>query len=266
MINNLHFHKYHGAGNDFIMIDNRADNIALTAGEVEALCNRHTGIGADGLLLLGDSLEYDFTMTYFNSDGSPATMCGNGARCIVMFAHHLAIGESSKLFIAADGVHKAEVNVLDQNGGSVQLQMVPIAKIEEIEEGLFLLNSGVEHLVCFVDNIEAIDVANEGAALRYDSRFSALGGANVNFVSLEGESLAVRTYEKGVEAETLACGTGAVASAVAAHYSGLISEQSVSVVALGGELIVNFNSNYSDVSLVGSATKVFSGVIASLNL
>lgn len=213
------FYKCHGAGNDFLVADNRGGDYVLSADDVRRLCDRHTGFGADGLMLLENSSEYDFRMVYYNPDGSTGMMCGNGGRCIVAFA--ALSGIDSFTFEAADGVHEARIISREGPRFVVRLKMKDVSEIRRVGDEGWFLDTGTRHFVRFVEDVEAVDIASEGPRYRYDARF-APEGTNVNFVSPKDGILKVRTFEKGVEAETLACGTGIVASAVAAVREGLV--------------------------------------------
>jgi diaminopimelate epimerase len=253
------FFKYQGAGNDFVIIDNRdkrfdASNEVL----IESLCHRRFGIGADGLILLENAEGYDFRMIYFNSDGREASMCGNGGRCIVAFAKKLGMIGSKTLFIASDGPHEAFID----ESGLVDLHMTDVDKITQYVDGYFL-NTGVPHLVHFVDDLHVVDVNIEGRQLRYDARFQP-EGTNVNFVKMEGDHLTVYTYERGVEAETLACGTGITASALSAAFKTQKDKGEFNITAKGGDLKVNFekqNGHFTNIWLKGPAEQVYTGVV-----
>lgn len=256
----LTFYKYHGAGNDFVIVDNRdltfpADNIAY----IEWLCDRRFGIGGDGLMLLQSKEGYDFEMRYFNSDGREASMCGNGGRCIVAFAARLGIIKGKTEFIAVDGPHEAVL----ESDGTVSLKMTDVKQVDATG-GEYFLDTGSPHFVRFLDNIDSVDVYNEGRAVRYSDRFREKG-TNVNFVQQSGNHLVVYTYERGVEAETLACGTGITASVLsAAHKSGL-DKGLFSVKAKGGDLSVSFEKakeGFTNIWLRGPAAFVFRGTIA----
>jgi diaminopimelate epimerase len=255
------FSKYHGAGNDFILVDNRAKKYRLSTKEIAELCHRRFGIGADGLMLLEKDKASDFKMIYYNSDGKEGSMCGNGGRCIVAFAYEIGIQKETYLFTATDGLHEA---FFDKNKNEVNLKMTDVDKIQKFTNDWFL-DTGSPHAVEIVKNIDSINVAEEGKKLRYDTRFGE-AGCNVNFVEINNGNLKIRTFERGVEAETLACGTGAVASAIIAHR--LNSKQhKFSLKALGGNLEVTFenkNNNYSNIWLKGPVKKVFSGNIETL--
>lgn len=229
------FYKYHGAGNDFLIADGRDIDIDLSAGQIARLCERHTGIGADGVMVLERSSDADFRMRYYNSDGSGGMMCGNGGRCIVAFAADL--GYESFVFEAPDGQHVAElensVEAFSSEPRIVRLKMKDVqgAALYENKTGAMFpdvfLDTGTRHLVHFVEDVGECDVVGTGRSLRYDTRF-APQGVNVNFVRVndflpDGNlDIDVRTYEKGVEDETLACGTGIVASSMASWIRGVL--------------------------------------------
>lgn len=253
---NISFSKYEGAGNDFILIDNRHQTIQLSQEKISKLCHRRFGIGADGLMLLENDSESDFRMKYYNSDGLEGSMCGNGGRCIVSFAHQIGIIKQEYLFNAVDGLHKASLS-----NGIVNLKMSDIENIEKHKSEWFL-DTGSPHVVKILDDIKTLDIDSKGKELRFDKRFG-VAGTNVNFINIIEDSIYIRTYERGVEEETLACGTGAVASAIVAHHiNNAIS--SFKVFASGGNLNVSFkfkSNKYSDIWLSGPATKVFNGII-----
>lgn len=251
------FYKYQGTGNDFVIIDNR-DNIFPKKDTklVSSLCDRKFGIGADGLILLENDEISDFKMVYYNSDGNPSSMCGNGGRCLVAFAKHLGIIDKKTNFNAVDGLHHATIEKK-----IVSLQMVDVVEIKVKRNSLFL-NTGSPHHVQLVENLKEFNVKKEGAKLRYG--IYGKEGSNINFVEQLSETVfAVRTYERGVEDETLSCGTGVTAVAIAMHNQGKTQENKVSIDALGGKLQVEFssNGNYTDVFLIGPAEMVFKGEI-----
>jgi diaminopimelate epimerase len=257
----LHFYKYQGTGNDFILLDNRKlglkfDNLQLVAG----LCDRRFGIGADGLMLLQECAGYDFEMRYFNSDGRPGSMCGNGGRCIVAFASHLGIIGNTTNFLAVDGPHYAKISAPNQ---LVSLQMIDVSAIEKSGDA-YILNTGSPHYVAPVKELTSRDVFSEGRAIRYSDRFNEQG-INVNFVEDLGDRYFVRTYERGVEDETYACGTGVTAVALAmASLKGQEGELESPVKVLGGELNIRFTKqgdSFSDIFLEGPAKLVFEGDI-----
>lgn len=253
-----HFYKYQGAGNDFVVIDNRTSNFDGNNNKlIEFLCHRRFGVGADGLMTMEKAESYDFKMTYYNADGFEASMCGNGGRCIVAFAKKLGIIEQEANFLAADGPHQA---IIDHD--LVDLQMSDVKQIDTLADGYFL-NTGVPHLVHFVDDLHVIDVNIEGRQLRYDARFQP-EGTNVNFVKKAGDQLTVYTYERGVESETLACGTGITASALSAAYSEGKTEGKYYIQAKGGNLEVKWKTNgvqFVNIWLKGPAELVYKGTI-----
>ena len=256
----LEFYKYQGTGNDFVMIDNRAeffpkDNVSL----IESLCDRRFGIGADGLILLENDSDTDFRMVYYNADGNESSMCGNGGRCLVAFAKQLNVINQSTTFIATDGLHHATVGADDL----VALQMIDVPQID-IHENYSFLNTGSPHHVEMVEDLPNLNVKKVGAKIRY-SELYAPKGTNVNFVSkIDDKTFALRTYERGVEDETLACGTGATAVAIAMHATGQTNETSLNLNVEGGKLEVSFEKKegvYSNVFLKGPAKFVFGGTI-----
>ncbi|MCB9202316.1 MAG: diaminopimelate epimerase [Flavobacteriales bacterium] len=254
----LHFSKYQGAGNDFVIIDNRKNDITLTEKQVYFLCDRHFGIGADGLILLENHNDLDFYMKYYNSDGNESTMCGNGGRCIVRFASDLGIIKEKTTFLATDGLHHA--NVFPE---SIQLQMIDVEQIKNINND-YVINTGSPHYVQFVSDINNFNVYKEGNKIRYSELFK-IEGINVNFVEEISENhIYVRTYERGVEDETLACGTGITASVLAYSQKKNLNSAKINVDALGGKLNVCFtkeNNIFTNVWLEGGAEFVFSGEI-----
>ena len=252
------FNKYQGAGNDFIIIDNR--KVLINPGDhvlINRLCDRRFGIGADGLILISGHDKADFEMKYFNSDGKLGSMCGNGGRCTAHFADKYKIAGKKQKFIAFDGLHEAEVKK-----DVVRLQMSDVNEYKIID-GSYFLNTGSPHYVVFTRDIDKINVNEEGSRLRWSSKF-APGGTNVNFVEVHKTGLYLRTFERGVEEETLACGTGVTASAIASVLAGHFDTGSVSVKARGGNLKVDFavkNNKVTNVWLTGPATFVFEGKI-----
>lgn len=262
---NIRFYKYQGTGNDFIMIDDRektfpADNKEL----IERLCDRRFGIGADGLILLQPHPSTDFYMQYFNSDGRESSMCGNGGRCIVAFANQMKAIPNRTRFMAIDGVHEATYAK-----ARVELKMNDVNQIEARPDEVFVLNTGSPHYVAFKHNdIDAAEIITSAKAIRYNNEFKA-DGININFVNVLGpESIHIRTYERGVEDETLSCGTGVTASALAfALRNRFVSgEYTIHVRVMGGWLEVTFKydsatSAFSDVWLKGPATFVYEGEI-----
>lgn len=255
---NLKFHKYQGAGNDFIIIDNRDNKIKLPETQINKLCDRRFGVGADGLMLLENHSDFDFKMIYFNSDGKESTMCGNGGRCLVAFAKSLNIIKKDANFIAIDGSHKATIN-----NNSISLQMQDVNDFRIVNTNYYM-NTGSPHYVTFRDDISRIDVYSRGREIRNSAEF-APEGTNVNFVEIQGEKLFVRTYERGVENETLACGTGVTASAISASFYSDSDKDSYDIITKGGNLNVSFkkqdNNTFKDIWLTGPATFVFKGEI-----
>jgi len=254
----IEFYKYQGTGNDFILIDDREKEFDLTDNDlIAALCERRMGIGADGLILLREHDTLDFEMIYFNADGKQSSMCGNGGRCIIAFAQMLEMTESESTFMAIDGEHKGRL--MDDG---IYLQMQDVKEIEGVGDGL-VLNTGSPHYIEMVDELEYIDVNKQGRKIRNSAPFKK-DGINVNFV-LDASELQVRTYERGVEAETLSCGSGVVATAIAMHYANCIEETLVNVKTKGGELTVSFeefNGGYRNIWLSGEASMVFAGEFA----
>ncbi|MFP4469066.1 MAG: diaminopimelate epimerase [Bacteroidales bacterium] len=256
------FYKFHGAGNDFILIDNRNKMFPARQEVVSWLCARHTGIGADGLILLENTGNADFSMRYFNADGGESTLCGNGGRCITAFAAQLGIIRESTVFSAIDGLHESKILSAEKNLSIASLRMNHVDKVSELEEG-FYLNTGSPHLVRFSKDVDAIDLITEGKKIRNLEKF-APHGVNVNFVQFIPDGIYVRTYERGVEAETLSCGTGAVASAIAASLKSGGIKSPVSVKARGGNLQVVFDrdeTGFGNIWLEGPAVCVFSGTV-----
>lgn len=251
----LEFFKYHGAGNDFVLFDARQSEVscrlnALSREQLEMLCHRRFGVGADGVMFLESGDEgFDFKMRYFNSDGGESTMCGNGGRCIVRFADDLGIGDSLKKFRAIDGEHSAEI----LPDGNIALGMVSVDRVHSVDEGWFL-DTGSPHLVLVDEPYEVSDAVM--LRRKYD--------ANINFMDLTKEQAEVRTYERGVEDETWACGTGTTAAAIvrSIYEKSEDGECEYSFRVKGGELGVRFvkrGTIYSDVVLTGPAKQVFRG-------
>ncbi|QZE12950.1 diaminopimelate epimerase [Halosquirtibacter laminarini] len=258
-MNSYRFHKYQGAGNDFVIIDNRENKFdAKDFALVNQLCDRRFGVGSDGLMLLENDDHYTFRMRYYNSDGREATMCGNGGRCIVAFAHHLGLFEKEVTFVAVDGVHQA----IMESDEVVDLEMIDVDFVERIGED-FYLNTGSPHYVVFQD-LSDLDVVKEGRSIRYNARFKE-EGTNVNFVSMDKDCLKVLTYERGVEDETLACGTGVTAAAIAAYVMSGCQYEGFDIEAKGGRLGVRFQAKsineFEHVWLKGPAVRVFEGDI-----
>ena len=236
------FVKYEGAGNDFILIDDREELFSADARLIADLCDRHFGIGADGLMTLQRSVEMDCSMRYYNADGSPGEMCGNGARCFALFAEHLGIGGETKYFDATDGMHTARIRRAKNRTGEIELGMINVSEIR----------------------------SGKGWWFRHDTaRFPQ--GTNVNFAEIAGEGeIRMRTYERGVENETLACGTGATAAAIITNYALQHETTKYRITVPGGELHVGFShepgtQTYTDIRLTGPARRVFKGVFETDN-
>jgi diaminopimelate epimerase len=256
----LTFSKYQGTGNDFIMVDNRSGVYdGLTIVQIQHLCDRKFGIGADGLIKLNSHPIYDFEVDYYNADGSKS-FCGNGARCSVMFAHDLGLDVSETTFMAIDGVHQAW-----KKDDLIELEMLPVFKVFRDGEAL-VLNTGSPHYVVFSDDLDSLDVYEEGKAIRYNERYQN-GGINVNFIQEESDTeFEIRTYERGVENETLSCGTGLTAAAmVMAIENELFGYQALTANTKGGTCYVGFNRTgemkFEEVRLIGPAKFIFKGEV-----
>lgn len=264
-MNGIKFSKYHGAGNDFVIIDARNGLTNLDRSTVNQICNRRTGVGADGLMTLEqDSAGSDFYMRYWNADGGESTMCGNGGRCISLFAHHLGIGGTVKHFNSSDGPHSALIIDANSRKAEVELGMVEVTEIEQYDEHSFFTFTGSPHYVEFVEDVAAVDVVGRGREIRHDRRFISIGGANVNFVQIIAPGhIRVRTYERGVEDETAACGTGATACALITSWAQQPLMREYLVDVEGGKLRVKFEKKtdkYDKIQLSGPAEKVFEGI------
>lgn len=260
-MNAIKFYKYQGAGNDFILIDNRGMQFREHhIASIEHLCSRRFGIGSDGFMLLQDAEGLDFEMLYYNADGKPSSMCGNGGRCIVAFAKKLGIINLEATFMAMDGLHHASLNA---HGDWVSLQMIDVGSIKNEGED-YVLNTGSPHFVKMVEGLASYDVYTNGKAIR-DSPAYQQDGINVNFVEAERDGYFVRTFERGVEDETFACGTGVTAVALAmAKKNKQRGDITTPIRVLGGKLIIRFRaeeSQFSAIFLEGPATFVYEGVI-----
>ncbi len=263
----MKFSKYQGTGNDFIMIDNRELFFNKNKVEIAALCHRRFGIGADGVILLQNVPNYDFEMVYYNADGSLGSMCGNGGRCAVRFAHHLGLFKRKTNFLAVDGAHQAELKKKE-----IRLKMKDVSHIEYNEESnFFFLDTGSPHYVEWVRDLGKYEVFSKGKAIRNNERFREKG-TNVNFIEKTNEHLInIRTYERGVEDETLACGTGSVAAALVLSLKNdtktafTTGNFEIIVKTLGGHLAVSFTKTgediFENIYLSGAAEKVFEGEI-----
>ncbi len=253
---NFVFYKYQGTGNDFIVIDNRTDFFPKEDPFfIEKLCDRKWGIGADGLLLLETHTTLDFRMVYFNADGKQSSMCGNGGRCLTHFAKYLNIIKDKTAFEAIDGIHTATIQE-----NEVCLKMNDVRAIE-VKNDFVFLDTGSPHHVCLCNEIENINVQKVGAQLR--NQLYGSTGANINFVEqIDDNHFSVRTYERGVEAETLSCGTGATAVALAMYAIEKTSSQEIKVTTQGGLLKVTFEkrlNSYTNIYLIGPVSQVFKG-------
>lgn len=256
---NLHFYKYQGTGNDFILVDNRDGSIRLSTKQILTLCDRRFGIGADGLMELQMQAGYDFKMVYYNADGKEGSMCGNGGRCITRFAQDSGILKNNYEFIAVDGPHSSYID----DDGIVHLKMKDVVKIDNYNSYSYL-NTGSPHVVKMVPHVMDMDVLEEGKRIRYNDHYRERG-VNVNFVELIDEDhLFVRTYERGVEDETFSCGTGVTAAAlINAHNDAGFNH--VDVKTLGGNLFVEYEKTgeetFHDIWLCGPARQVFKGTV-----
>jgi len=256
----MRFYKFQANGNDFILVDDRKGLFSAGRDEIARFCNRHFGIGADGLILLKSSGVYDFDMLYFNSDGRPAEMCGNGGRSIAALAYMKGITGKEMRFSAADGVHEAKIEneIVGKQIFDVSLKMQDVREVKTFADGWFL-NTGVPHFVKFVSCVEEVDVPRLGREIRKDKRF-APNGTNVNFVGIEAKRLFVRTYERGVEGETFSCGTGVTASALTAFFK--TGKQVANIHTRGGDFRVSYRKiadGFDDIWLRGPAERVFDG-------
>ena len=256
----LTFYKYQGTGNDFIIFDNRSNQLpSFSEKQLKHLCDRKFGIGADGVMLLNTLAGYDFEMIYFNADGKPSSMCGNGGRCMVRFASDMGIKKDTYHFLAVDGEHTASIDL----DNTVRLKMQDVNDVE-MHAGYAILDTGSPHYIKYSTDVRDMDVYKKGSEIRYSPAFEK-EGININFVETTGDySIYVRTYERGVEDETLSCGTGVTAAALmSAHHERGFNQ--VEVQTNGGNLSVEFNQtgdkSFSDIYLCGPATFVFKGSI-----
>jgi diaminopimelate epimerase len=251
----VEFYKYHGTGNDFVIIDNREGRIQLNQAQIASICHRRFGVGADGLMLLETAEGYDFKMVYYNSDGHDSSMCGNGGRCLVKFAQDVGQIKDEARFIAVDGPHEAKL-VNDW----VHLKMIETGAPQGKDQGQFL-DTGSPHHVLRVDDVNSTPVFEEGRRLR--NEVYGQEGANINFVEkLDRNKIYVRTYERGVENETYSCGTGVTAAAIIASDQNWVEGNNVAIQTLGGDLAVSFepsSNGYKEVWLKGPAVRVFRG-------
>lgn len=254
---NIPFKKYQGTGNDFILIDNRNHIFPIDQAEsiVPKMCDRKFGIGSDGLVLVNNHAEYDYEMIFFNPDGSKS-LCGNASRCTYAFAKIIGIASEKATFLTTDGVHE-----IKQVGENIHFQLRDIEKIDKINETDWYVNTGSPHYVKVVDDVNTVEIMSEGSTIRYSEPFQHQNGTNVNFIQLEEGKVEARTYERGVEAETLSCGTGVTAVGLVA---GNLNYQSpVQVETKGGNLSVSFEKDgdsYKNIWLAGPAEFVFEGI------
>jgi diaminopimelate epimerase len=257
---NISFFKYQGTGNDFIIVHDSEAVKQLTSEQIKKICSRNFGIGGDGFIVFKPHQTLDFYMDYYNSDGKPSSMCGNGGRCMVQFAYDQGLHKTSYKFEAVDGLHEASF----EDGGIIRLQMNDVDGYK-LFHNKYLLNTGSPHYVDIVNDVMELDVKQVGKTVRYSKEFEP-AGLNVNFVEvIDEDEILVRTYERGVEDETLSCGTGVTASAlVCAHNDNGFNR--VDVKTLGGKLYVEFmnnnNDSFYDIWLCGPAKKVFEGIIS----
>ena len=258
----IDFFKYEGTGNDFVIIDNRGltfqkKNKSL----IQNICDRKKGVGADGLILLENHDELDFSMIYFNADGSESGFCGNGSRCITHLSNNLNIINDNAKFNAIDGIHESKIT-----NGRISVKMNDILKSEIFKYNdkysTTFVDTGSPHLIRIYENIDSIDIVKEARELKLIySEYT--DGLNINFCQISDSKIKLRTYERGVEDETLSCGTGAVASAVFLKDSGLVSNDKVEILMKGGLLCVELNKEknlFSDIWLSGEVNMVFKGV------
>jgi diaminopimelate epimerase len=256
------FYKYQGAGNDFILVDNRKNVVNHQDPELIArLCDRRFGIGGDGMMFLQEKDGYDFEMVYYNADGQPSSMCGNGGRCIVAFAKFLGVIDSETNFLAVDGPHYAKISA---SGDWVSLQMIDVNEVNRDGEA-YVLNTGSPHYIELTSDLKDKNVYHDGHAIRNNNTYKAKG-INVNFVEPMAEGYFVRTFERGVEDETYACGTGVTAVALAmAKHNGQTGSINTPIKVLGGDLNIRFETtddkNFTNIFLEGPAVQVFDGEI-----
>lgn len=256
----LKFFKYHGTGNDFILVDNRKGEYYLSQEQIEKICERRFGIGADGLMFLNERTGYDFEMKYYNADGKEGSMCGNGGRCMIKFVYHLGIHHELYKFLATDGPHEAEIDI----DGIVSLKMKDVRAIRRFHND-YIVDTGSPHYIKMVNHVMDMDVYKKGYEIRHSKEFED-EGINVNFVELtdEPDKIIVRTFERGVEDETLSCGTGVTAAALVCYHNENGFNE-VEVKTLGGVLSIEFDktdeNRYENIWLCGPAEKVFEGSI-----
>lgn len=256
----MKFHKYQGTGNDFILVDNRKSENYLSQEQISKICERRFGIGADGLMLLNEKPGYDFEMKYYNADGKEGSMCGNGGRCMIKFVYNLGIHREQYKFLAVDGPHEAEIDI----EGIVSVKMKDVRNIRKFHND-YILDTGSPHYIKMVNHVMEYDVYKKGYEIRHSKEFED-EGINVNFVELtdEPDKIIVRTYERGVEDETLSCGTGVTAAALVCYHNENGFNE-VEVKTLGGVLSVEYDkmdeTRYENIWLCGPAEKVYEGTI-----
>lgn len=255
------FYKFHGTGNDFILMNGFSKIQLPSAKQITYLSNRRTGVGADGLIIIQKASGYDFEMIYYNADGSPATMCGNGARCAAAFAYWLGVCDKETRFLAGDGIHTATIEAVAEHEWMVEISINKVI-ISEVTGTHCEINTGTEHLVIRTSDPDAIDVMQEGRKIRFSDKY-VQKGININWLKIGKSQLRVRTYEKGVEAETLSCGTGVTASAIVAA---MVTGQFEWEIATNGGILhvsmIRKENEMTDIRLKGPAVMVYSGVLA----
>lgn len=252
----LHFTKYQGTGNDFILVDDRDLSLTVSDILVQKLCDRRFGIGADGLILIQNHPKHDYRMVYFNSDGSQS-LCGNGSRCAFAFAQSLGIVKDKGTFETTDGVHQIKIE-----NNLIHFQLFDVDKVEQINDNEWFVNTGSPHHIVISDNVESEEIVLKGREIRNLPNYSRHNGTNVNFAQLLQDKVKIRTYERGVEDETLSCGTGATAVGIMAGKLGFKSP--VHIQTQGGTLLISYNQNdnsFTDIWLAGPAEKVFEGSV-----
>ncbi len=256
----LFFDKLHGSGNDFIVVDATQQSVNLNVEQIRWLCDRHLGIGADGLIVIKPSWEADFQMIYYNSDGFEGSMCGNGGRTVTAYAFKRGIAGRSCRFLAYDGKHQGEVLAVNDTEFMISITMKEV-DVQFCSDAYLLVNTGSPHYVSRVDNLAALDVVSQGRLIRHDKTLSDKG-LNVNFLKIDNNAIQLRTYERGVEDETLSCGTGVTAAAIAVSmWQGGENHQ---IHTLGGLLGVQFkrtDMHFTDIVLTGPVKYVFGGKI-----
>ena len=252
----LYFSKYQGTGNDFILIDDRKEAFSVNNGLIKKLCDRRFGIGADGLILIQNHPELDYRMVYYNSDGSQS-LCGNGSRCGFAFTQSLGIVNQAATFETTDGIH-----AIKEQNGLIHFQLFDVGEIKKINMHEWFINTGSPHHIVICKDVESTDIVTKGRNIRNQPEYSSQNGTNVNFAQLLQDRVRIRTYERGVEDETLSCGTGATAVGIMAGYLGF--ESPVQIQTQGGTLRVSYmkdGDKFTDIWLAGPAKKVFEGSV-----